>query len=137
MGVARASLGCGERDPRQAGSDEDRSSDIASFDPLPEPTGADGEQDEQAEGEQGLDESERRKRQRQRLQAPTAEAERRAGKPARLEGKPAKEREPEGVFAGSRPRLQRLQHDPGAVECGRRRGRRQSEKEPGHGQTPP
>jgi hypothetical protein len=116
VGVARASLGRGQRHAGKPDGDRGHPDHLAPADPLSEHAGAAAEQEDEAEGERGLDEGEGGERERRRLQAPAAEAESGAGEPARPGGKPAQEREPQPLLAGSEPRLQRLQGETHAVE---------------------
>ncbi|HKE20444.1 MAG TPA: hypothetical protein VKB80_36465 [Kofleriaceae bacterium] len=138
-GAAGMVRGLGRRDDREPGDpadDRDDRRDVAPADALVQRACAEHEQQDQAEGEPGLDDGQRGQEQRGRLQRPAEQADPGTGKPPRAPRQIAEQRRLQGLLGGHAARLHRLQRDAEVVEAGRGARGDRTEGDRGHGLAP-
>jgi hypothetical protein len=132
-GVLGRDVGRDEAQQGDAGQDRGDGGDFAEADAFVEVAYPDEQQQDEAEGECGLDDGQRREQQRDRLQRPAGEVEARSDQPAWTADQPCQQRRPQ-AFVGRRvARVERLQRQADVVERGGRAGSGDAEQERGHG----
>ena len=95
-------------DPGHPGGDREHADHLAPTDPLLQRVAADGEQEDEAGRERGLDDRQRCEDEGKGLERPAEQAERGSREPQRPANEPAEERDPKRVLARHTTRLQRL-----------------------------
>jgi hypothetical protein len=123
-------------EPGDAADDRDDRRDVARADALVQGARPEHEQQDQAEGEPGLDDSQRGQEQRGRLQRPAEQADPGAREPAAASRQIAQQRGLQGLLGGHAARLHRLQRDAEVVEAGRGARGDRTEGDGRHGLAP-
>ena len=105
--------------PGDPADDRDDRRDVAPADALVQRARPEHEQQDQAEGEPGLDDGQRGQQQRGRLQRPAKQADPGARQPPRAARQVSEQRRLQRLLGGHAARLHRLQRDAEVVETGR------------------
>lgn len=132
-GVLGRDVGRDDAQQRHAGQDRGDGGDLAEADALVEVAYPDDQQQDEAEGERGLDDGQRREQQRDRLQRPAGEVEGRSDQPARTADQSCQQRRAQAFVGRRLARVERLQREPGVVERGGCAGGGDAKQERGHG----
>jgi hypothetical protein len=132
-GVVDVAMRRGERQQRHAERHRGDGDGVGRPNGLGEPPRREREQEDEARPEQRLHDGQRRPGQRQRLQRPAHQPERRSRQPSRPADEAAEEGEPKRLVGRRRLRLARLQGDPDRVERGGRERGGDSRHDDRHG----
>lgn len=132
-GVLGRDVGRDEAQQRDTGQDRGDGRNLADADAFVEVAYPEDQQQDEAEGQRGLDDGQRREQQRDRLQRPAGEVEARSDQPARTADQPCQQRRAQAFVGRSVARVERLQRQADVVERGGRAGRGDAEQERGHG----
>jgi hypothetical protein len=119
-GLGRRSSWCKPRQQRHCHHDQDHPRTLTQVEVLAQQRPRDQQEEDETESERWLHERQGGVRQGERLQPPSAEAERRSDQPARLPDESAKQREPKRLAGRCVTRVERLQRDSEGVQSGRR-----------------
>ncbi len=135
-GVVGLAVRSCQREQRRPGRDRAHREDVARCNPFVEAPAGNRQQEDEANAQQRLDERQRRSGERDGLQRPAGQAERRSCQPVRPPHEPAKQRESQRQLDGRGARLCRLQRDPDRIEGGRRERSGDPDHEARHGRRP-